>query len=165
MSFDDAFARLIDSEGGYVNDPHDPGGETKFGISKRSYPDVDIKNLTREGARLIYLRDFWTGGQMNQFAFAIAFQVFDAAVNHGIRRAIKLLQAAAGVKQDGNIGSVTIAAVKAMREADCLALFIAARLDFWRGLATWPSFGAGWAGRTVADIRYAVIDYNRENAP
>lgn len=164
MNFDVAFARLISNEGGYVNDAADPGGETNWGISKRSYPDIDIKNLTRDGAKEIYFRDFWIGGQMNQFAGAIAFQVFDAAVNHGIRRAIKLLQAAAGVKQDGNIGPVTIAAVKAMREADCLALFIAARLDFWRGLATWPSFGAGWAGRTVADIRYAVLDYNKELA-
>lgn len=163
MTFDEAFDRLLGNEGGYTLDPADPGGETNFGISKRSYPDVDIKNLTREQAKEIYLRDFWTGGQMNQYDGALAFQVFDAAVNHGIRRAIKLLQSAAGVKPDGNVGPVTINAVQSMRVPDALALFIAARLDFWRGLSTWDSFGRGWAGRTVADIRYAVIDYNAEH--
>ena len=54
LNFEDAFDRLISHEGGYVNDPLDPGGETKFGISKRSYPTLDIAALTREDARAIY---------------------------------------------------------------------------------------------------------------
>lgn len=162
MNFDEAFDRLLGNEGNYSNDPADPGGETRWGISKRSYPNVDIRILSRDDAKAIYLRDFWVGGQMNQYDGALAFQVFDAAVNHGIQRAIKLLQTAVGVAPDGNVGPVTIAAVRAMRVPDALALFIAARLDFWRGLSTWHSFGAGWAGRTVADIRYAVLDYNAE---
>ena len=72
MNFDQAFDRLISNEGGYVNNPADPGGETNWGISKRSYPDVDIANLTREGAKAIYLRDFWQRGQMDQYDPAIA---------------------------------------------------------------------------------------------
>lgn len=165
MDFDAAFDRLLGNEGGYSNDPQDPGGETNWGISKRSYPDLDIKNLTREGAKAIYLRDFWTGGQMNQYDGAIAFQVFDAAVNHGIRRAIKLMQLAAGVAEDGNVGPVTIAAIQAMRVPDMLALFVGARLEYFTTCKNWAHDGKGWALRCVKDIRYAVVDYNAEHAP
>ena len=59
MNFDIAFSRLIDSEGGLTDNPKDPGGLTKFGISQRSYPDIDIRNLTLDQAKAIYLRDFW----------------------------------------------------------------------------------------------------------
>ena len=59
MTFDAAFDRLIWHEGGYANDPDDPGGETNWGISKRAYPNLVIKALTREQAREIYQRDFW----------------------------------------------------------------------------------------------------------
>lgn len=162
MDFDIAFDRLIGNEGGYSNDPQDPGGETNWGISKRSYPNVDIARLTRADAKLIYLRDFWTGGQMNQFDGALAFQVFDAAVNHGIRRAIKLLQIAAGTQPDGNVGPVTITTVQALPVSNMLALFVAARLEFWTDLPGWTIYGRGWAKRAIADIRYAVVDYNAE---
>ena len=89
MNFDTAFDRLMGNEGGYSNELNDPGGETKWGISKRSYPDLDIKNLTREQAKAIYLRDFWIRGAMDQLPPAVAFQVFDFAVNSGIETAIR----------------------------------------------------------------------------
>ena len=158
MDFRTAFDRLISNEGGYVNNPKDPGGETKFGISKRAYPNVDIANLTREQARDIYFADFWDRGQMDQYDGAIAFQVFDAAVNHGIETAIRLMQRAAGVADDGHIGPVTVAAVKAKSVTDMLMLFIAERIDFWRKLSTWPTFGNGWAGRAATDLRFAAAD-------
>jgi lysozyme family protein len=158
MNFDQAFDRLISNEGGYVNNPADPGGETKFGISKRSYPTLDIANLTREDAKAIYLRDFWLAGSMDQYDGAIGFQVFDAAVNHGIQTAIRLLQRAVGVADDGHVGPVTVAAVKARSVGNVLKLFIAERLDFWRKLSTWPTFGKGWAGRAAEDLRYAAQD-------
>ena len=70
---------VLENEGGYVNDPDDPGGETKYGISKRSYPALDIKNLTVEQATAIYLRDFWQfGGIIDQ---RVANKLFDAYVN------------------------------------------------------------------------------------
>ncbi|MFX6884101.1 glycosyl hydrolase 108 family protein, partial [Acinetobacter baumannii] len=59
MNFDQAFDRLIGNEGGYVNNPADPGGETQWGISKRAYPNVNIRDLTREQAKAIYRRDVW----------------------------------------------------------------------------------------------------------
>lgn len=158
MNFDQAFDRLIGNEGGYTNNPADPGGETNWGISKRSYPNVDIANLTREGAKAIYLQDFWQRGQMDQYDPAIAFQVFDAAVNHGIETAVRLLQQAAGVADDGHIGPVTVAAVKAKSVTDMLMLFIARRIKFWTKLSTWPTFGKGWANRAADDLIYAAED-------
>ncbi len=141
MNFYQAFDRLINNEGGYTPGTGDPGGETNWGISKRSYPDLDIKALTREDAKAIYLRDFWQRGQMDQYDGAIAFQVFDFAVNSGIETAVRYLQRAVGVADDGHIGPITVAAIKALSVPHVLALFIAERLDFWRKLSTWPRFG------------------------
>jgi len=158
MNFDQAFDRLIANEGGYVNLAADPGGETKFGISKRSYPDVDIKNLTRDQAKAIYLKDFWLAGSMDQLPGALAFQCFDTAVNHGIRAALKMLQRAAGVKDDGVIGPVSLAAINATSITDMLMRFIAFRIKFWTSLPTWPSFGRGWANRAADNLLFAAED-------
>lgn len=158
MNFDQAFDRLIGNEGGYVNNPADPGGETNWGIAKRSYPDLDIANLTRDDAKAIYLRDFWQRGQMDQLPPAIAFQLFDIAVNSSIETAARMLQRAAGAADDGHIGPQTLAAVAAKSTTDMLVLIIAERLDFWRKLSTWPTFGKGWAGRAAQDLRYAAED-------
>ena len=158
MGFDQAFDRLIGNEGGYVNNPEDPGRETNWGVSKRSYPEVDIANLTREGAKAIYLRDFWQRGQMDRYDPAIAFQVFDMAVNSGIETAVRTLQRAAGVAEDGHIGPITVAAIKAKSVTDMLMLFIAYRLKFWTRLSTWPTFGKGWANRAADDLIYAAQD-------
>lgn len=158
MNFDQAFDRLLGNEGGYTTGEGDPGGETNWGISKRSYPTVNIKELTREDAKELYRRDFWQRGQMDQYDGAIAFQVFDAAVNHGIETAVRMMQRAAGVADDGYIGPVTVAAVKSKSVTDMLMLLTAERLDFWRKLSTWPTFGKGWAGRAATDLRYAAQD-------
>ena len=158
MNFDQAFDRLISNEGGYVNNLADPGGETQWGISKRSYPNVDIKSLTRAQAKEIYRTDFWARGSMQQFDGSVAFQVFDAAVNHGIETAVRMLQRAAGVADDGHIGPVSIAAVKAKSVTDVLMLFIAERIRFWTRLSTWPTFGKGWANRAADDLTYAAED-------
>src|SRR5690606_31556608 len=87
-----------------------------WGISKRSYPALDIKRLTRAQAVEIYRRDFWLAQQCDKLPPAIAFQLLDAGVNHGRGNAIRWLQAAVGVTQDGAIGPVTLAAV---RRAPC----------------------------------------------
>lgn len=158
MNFDLAFDRLMGNEGGYVNDPADPGGETNWGISKRSYPGIDIKALTREGAKRIYRADFWDRARMAEYDGAIAFQVFDLAVNSGIETAVRLMQRAAGVADDGHIGPVTVAAVKAKSVTDMLLLIVAERLDFWTRLSTWDRFGRGWARRAATDLRYAAQD-------
>lgn len=158
MTFDEAFDRLIGHEGGYVNHKLDPGGETKWGISKRAYPDVNIASLTREQAKAIYRRDYWERAKADQYDGAIAFQLFDAAVNHGIGQAVKFLQRAVGVKDDGIVGPVTLRAVQDTPVADVLMRFNAERLDFYTGLSTWGSFGKGWARRVAGNLRYAAED-------
>src|SRR3970040_1916824 len=98
MTVDDIFDRLISHEGEYNNDPNDPGGETKWGISKREYPNLIIKELTREDAKNIYYRDFYIKiGSISQFD-GVIFQLFDFAVNSGINTTIRYFQRALGVE-------------------------------------------------------------------
>lgn len=149
-NFRKAFGALVDNEGGYVNDPEDPGGETKFGISKRSYPNLDIKNLTIERAQDIYYQDYWLPCHCDSLPYAVAFEVLDAAVNHGQPKAIMLLQQALNVADDGKIGPITMAAMTAMDANDLLFRFEAFRLKFYTKLKKWDDFGRGWANR-VAD--------------
>jgi len=156
--FDVAFDRLLGSEGGYSNNPADPGGETNWGISKRSYPNVDIKALTRVGAKAIYERDFWNRIHAEELPDGVAFQVFDFAVNSGIETAVRHLQRAVGVAEDGYWGPVTRAAVAAMSESDIIMRFVASRLDFWTSLSTWSTFGRGWSRRAASDLRYGSED-------
>lgn len=158
MNFDLAFARLMGHEGGYVNHPNDPGGETKWGISKRSYPHLDIANLSREDAKAIYQRDFWEAIHADEMYDGVAFQALDFAINSGIQTAIRKLQLAAGVADDGAWGPVTRAAVAAMTETDMIMRFIAFRLKFWASLSTWPTFGRGWANRAADNLIYGAED-------
>ncbi len=125
-NFDAAFEKIIGSEGGYVNDPQDPGGETKFGISKRSYPTTDIANLTLDQAKAIYQRDYWDKCSCSQLPSPLDLLVFDSAVNQGVSPACHMLQDAVGVVSDGVIGALTVsAAVHAGPRA--AALFMANR--------------------------------------
>lgn len=156
MNFDTAFTRLIDSEGGYVNNPADPGGETKFGISKRSYPDLDIANLTLDQAKAVYLRDFWN--PLGDAHPAIKFQCFDFAVNSGIGTAIRKLQLAVGVADDGHWGPKSAAALAAMDLNDVLMRFAAQRLLFMTSLSNWEHNSKGWARRIAKDLLYAAED-------
>lgn len=91
MSFDQALAFVLEREGGYVNDPADPGGETNFGISKRAYPTIDIRHLTPELAGAIYFRDYWSAAGCETLAPDLALLVFDTAVNCGVTRAMAWL--------------------------------------------------------------------------
>lgn len=150
--------RVLGSEGGYVNNPQDPGGETNWGIAKRSYPKVDIKRLTREQALAIYKRDFWDRLHADEIVPAFTFQLLDAAVNSGSDTAIRWMQRAAGVADDGHWGPATRAAVIATCPADLVLLFLAARLEFMTGLVKWPAFGKGWARRIAANLRFAAED-------
>lgn len=150
--------RVLSHEGGYVNDPRDPGGETKFGIAKRSYPAVDIRNLTREGAMAIYERDFWARVQGDRLPRAFAFQALDAAVNHGIGNAVRWMQRAAGVADDGVIGPMTLAAVARTEPADLVLAFNAERLEFYAKLQTFDTFGRGWTRRVAGNLRFAAQD-------
>lgn len=156
MNFDTAFDRLIGHEGGYVNDPNDPGGETNWGISKRSYPDLNIKDLTRDEAKAIYRRDFWD--VLGEAHPAIKYQVFDFAVNSGIQTAIRKLQLSVGVADDGHWGPRSAEALKAMDLNDVLMRLNGHRLKFMTKLKNWPHHGGGWANRIAGNLLYAAED-------
>ena len=153
MNFDQAFAKLIDHEGGYVNDPRDPGGETKYGISKRAYPTVDIASLTLEQAKAIYKRDYWDRAQCDALPPGVAFQLFDTAVNSGIGQAIRFLQRAVGVADDGVMGAMTMSAVRRLDAESLAARFNGQRLEFMTKLSTWDTFGRGWARRIAKNLQ------------
>ena len=150
MTFDDAFAALIGHEGGYVNHPDDPGGETKYGISKRSYPGENIATLTLTRAKEIYRRDFWGPAGCDVLPDEIKFDVFDMAVNSGVRQSIKTLQKAVYADVDGILGSRTLMAAKNMPPHQVMARFNGVRLAFMASLGNWPTFSRGWALR-IAD--------------
>ena len=148
--FDKAFEKLLKHEGGYVNDPVDPGGETYYGISKRSYPDIDIKNLSIAKAKEIYRQDFWERPGFSQIKDPmLAGKVFNLGVNIGTARAAKFLQGAANIfeaelKVDGVIGPMSLRWINGFRYAKALisALKILAgnyyiRLGQSRFLAGW----------------------------
>lgn len=162
MDFDQAFERLIGHEGGYTNNPDDPGGETMYGVTLRtaraSGYTGSMRALTREQAKAIYREAYWGRARADEYDPAIGFQLFDAAVNHGIGNAIRFLQRAAGVLDDGVVGPATVAAIRSMSVTDVLARFNAERLDFYTRLSTWPSFGKGWARRVAENLRYAAED-------
>lgn len=144
--FERAFRIVVGEEGGYVNDPRDPGGETKFGISKRAYPDVDIRNLTLDDARAIYRRDYWDRVGGDDLPYRWALLVFDAAVNQGVDPAIRMMQDALGVMVDGNIGPRTLAAAN-LDDDRRPARFLALRVFRYQRTKNFDRFGYGWVTR------------------
>lgn len=144
---DVAFNKLIVCEGGYVDNPKDPGGETKYGVCKRSYPDLDIKNLTLEKAKEIYCKDYWDRCKCNLLPDCLAIIVADTAYNSGCNKAIKLLQKTLGIKEDGIIGNQTLCAANACNRKKTVDSYIENRLNFLQSLRTWSTFGRGWTNR------------------
>ena len=157
-SFFVAINRLLGNEGGYVNDPNDPGGETKWGISKREYPNLDIANLTRDQAIAIYKTDYWDKIDGDALPVGVGFQCLDFAVNSPISTAIRALQRAVGVADDGIFGPASLAALKAQSIADTVMKLLAERIMFITGLVDWAEFGRGWARRIANDLRYGAED-------
>jgi|SRR5271157_1584796 len=146
--FDLAIQVVLRNEGGLVEDSADPGGLTNYGISQKSYPSLDIRNLTRAQAMEIYLRDFWKfDGILDQ---PVATKVFDATVNMG-HIAIKILQRILGVSDDGVYGPTTEKAVNVMNPGVLLGRFRTALVDHYEAIvAANPSqakFLDGWLRR------------------
>lgn len=150
MQFQEAVEHVLKFEGGYVNDPKDPGGETQFGISKRSYPNLDIKALKKDDAKAIYHRDFWEEDLPDKLRLAF----FDTAVNSGKVGAAKLLQRALELKQDGVLGPKTRAAAYAANPEELTANFLAKRLSSLEVLSSFERFGTGWQLRI---LRVAIL--------
>jgi lysozyme family protein len=158
LTFDQAFDRLFTSEGGYSNDPRDPGGETNWGISKRAYPTVEIRTLTREEAKAIYLRDFWARIGADSLPSSVVYQVFDFAVNSGIETAVRYLQRAIGAADDGHWGPVSSAIAASLTAPAMILMLNAERLELMTKLSNWPTASRGWARRIARNLQYAEHD-------
>ena len=154
--FDEIIEVVLEHEGGYVNDPKDPGGETNFGIAKRSHPDVDIKNLTKEGAKEIYKEVYWDKNKVESLPEELWHIYFDMCVNQGKSRAVKIIQRAVNGKGgsltvDGGLGPMTIAAIgKSRVELDRVRAY---RVKYYADLVTkkpdLERFYFGWFKRAL----------------
>jgi len=148
-SFEPAMRAILEWEGDYVNDPEDPGGETKYGISKRAHPKVNIEKLTKDKARKIYRRDYWDACGCDDLPSGLDVIVFDTAVNCGVKSAIRWLQQAVGAKVDGIMGPKTKTAAKAADPRDALREIVALRGQHYGALETFERYGLGWMRRLV----------------
>ena len=163
-TFQDALKRVLQHEGGYVDHPSDPGGETNYGITKavaRNYGySGSMRNIPADVVEKIYKNQYWDAMSCDNFPFAVAFQLFDAAVNHGLLNARKIIQRAVGVKDDGVIGSISLAAIRKMPQCLFIYTFHAERIQFYTKISTFNTFGKGWMNRMVDNLRYAVEDFS-----
>lgn len=145
--FDTCVERVLVIEGGLVNDPDDPGGLTKYGISQRAYPMLDIANLTREQAIEIYRRDYWDKSHAGQLPVPVDAYVFDSAINQGAGYAIKQLQEVVGTKPDGIFGPITLRMVWYGDRKETGALYLAERAIDYMALMKFSKYGRGWLKR------------------
>lgn len=149
-NFDRAIPILLEEEGGLSDNPKDPGGLTKYGISQRAYPSVDIRALTPATAAAIYARDYWPACGADKLPWPLCLFVFDHAVNAGSVTAIKCLQRAARVGSDGELGTLTLGAVAAADLRLLCRQFNVERCRYYTRLAGFPTFGLGWMGRVAS---------------
>ena len=156
MSFDRAFQIVVEAEGGYVNDPADPGGETIYGITKRDHPDLWATGRpTLEQAKDRYRRDYWDPVKGDRLPWPLACFVFDSAVNQGGTPGVceitkKLLQKALGVAQDGLLGPATMKAIERANQTELGALFLVDRALRYVGTRNFDRYGRGWLKRLFA---------------
>jgi lysozyme family protein len=159
-NFEQIITNVLKNEGGYVNDPTDKGGETNFGISKRTYPDINIKNLTLNQAKTIYKRDFWDKQQYNNIDnINIAAKIFDLSVNIGVSKANILIQRALrsvgiNVSRDGILGIVTLSAINKTSSTELLAALKSEAAGYYRSIVASnkknSKFLKGWLKRAYA---------------
>jgi lysozyme family protein len=153
--------QVLKYEGGYVDHPQDPGGPTNKGVTQAVYdswrksqnlPIQSVRNIADSEVAAIYKNLYWDRISGDSLPTGVDFAVFDFAVNSGVDRAAKYLQAVVGVTQDGQIGPATIQATK-----DYVAMAVTnKRLAFMKSLAIWPTFGKGWGAR-IADVKNQIL--------
>lgn len=164
-NFEQALVLVLRHEGGWVNHPKDPGGETNMGVTKRTWEEwvgheVDsgsLKNLTVEAVAPLYKQKYWDKIRGDEMPDGVDYALFDFAVNSGPSRAIKTLQQIVGATPDGILGPKTIAAVRAMNPRDLTDEICDKRLEFLQGLPTWTTFGRGWS-RRVSEVERTAFD-------
>jgi hypothetical protein len=163
-NFDKCLAVVFAEEGGYTNDPQDSGGPTNFGITLADLREwrghdvtaEDVRTMNRTEAQEIYRSKYWNPMQCDDLPNGIDLEVFDFGVNAGNRTSIKILQSVLGVTTDGSVGPITLSAAKAADARTVIQNFSEQRLNYYRALAGWAHFGAGWTNRTNSVERTAL---------
>lgn len=152
-SFDEAIGFVLENEGGYADNPDDPGGETRYGISKRAYPDIDIKNLTVAQAEQIYERDYWNPLWASIDTQDIATKLLDLVVNLGEAPGVKIVQRSAGTVPDGIFGQHTLEAINSTNPGKLLREIRARQAVYYAETViarpASASFLLGWMRRAV----------------
>lgn len=150
-NFDECLKMLLHHEGGYVNHPSDPGGETNLGVTKKVYQEwggtKDMKDLTVEDVAPIYKKNYWDKCRCDDLESGVDWAVFDWAVNSGTGRAAKAIQKICGAAQDGAIGPKTLALINTQNTEYVVEEFGKIRQDFYESLKTFDTFGKGWTRR------------------
>jgi lysozyme family protein len=151
---------MLKSEGGFVNHPSDPGGMTNLGVTKatweswvgRQVDEAEMRGLTADKVEPLYKERYFDAVRGDELPAGLDYLMFDFAVNAGAGRAIKILQTAVCVPDDGGFGPMTMKAVQAVDPVELIERFSQAKEDFYRSLAQFPTFGKGWLNR-VADVK------------
>ena len=151
---------MLKSEGGFNNNPHDPGKITNFGVTQnaweayvqRQVDEAEMRGLTPEIVAPFYKARYWNPCKCDQLPLGVDYAVFDFAVNAGVNRASKTMQAALGTAADGVVGPATIGVAVNADPDHFLEKFSAAKEQFYRGLPTFEHFGKGWL-RRVAEVK------------
>ena len=157
-NFEASLAHVLQSEGGFVNNPADPGGMTNLGCTKAVWEEfvghpvseADMRGLTPADVAPLYKRKYWDKVSGDDLPAGLDYAVFDAAINSGPGRAAKWLQEAVGVEADGAIGNGTLAAVAAFDVQELIKAYNDKRLGFLQGLPTFGTFGTGWTNRVAS---------------
>jgi lysozyme family protein len=155
---------VLVQEGGFVDNPRDPGGATNLGITQRTLAQWrgeqvsvdDVKALTRQEAAEIYRAQYWNVLHCDALPPGVDLVTFDMGVNAGPARSARMLQKAVGAAQDGAIGPATLAATRAADPADVIRSITASRMAYYQSLPTWADFGRGWTRRSN-DIESAAL--------
>jgi len=163
-NYEKCLEMILHHEGGYVNHPKDPGGETNLGVTKRVYEDwggeKDMKDLTVEDVAPIYEKNYWGRTKCDQIPSGLDLCVFDFAVNAGTGRSAKYLQTLIGTTADGGIGPNTLAKLDDYVEEngleDTIKNFQGARQEYYESLSTFETFGRGWTRRVEETTESAL---------
>lgn len=154
-TFIKAMPHILVEEGGYVNHPADPGGQTNMGITLATLSawmgtkatTADIRNLSQKTASDIYKKNYWDKVAGDALPAGVDYALFDYAINSGPARAVKTLQKIVGTAQDGSIGAQTIAAAQSKSPADTINKICDSRQEMLESLSTFKTFGKGWTAR------------------
>ena len=155
QNFEQCMGWLLEHEGGYINHPSDPGGETNLGVTRAVYEqyvgrqvmDGEMEGLTHDDVYPIYKENYWNRLRADDLPSGVDWSCFDWGVNSGTSRAAKALQRIVGVEQDGGIGPMTLQAVTEMKPVDIIEQLHHMRDGFYRDLSTFDTFGRGWIRR------------------